>query len=90
MISYEAGCKAAFDYYKKIGKKGLCEANDLGDSWLFAGGDPDAIEDGGYAITVDKKNGDVAEFILPNRKNFERLAKAVPVDIPKEYAFTKA
>lgn len=90
MISFESGCKAAFDYYKEQGKKGLSEANDLGDVWLFAGGDPDVIEDGGYAITVDKENGEIAEFILPDRKNFERLEKAEPVDIPKEYAFTKA
>lgn len=90
MLEFEAGCKVAFEYYKEHGKNGLCEANDLGDAWLFAAGDPDVIEDGGYAITVDKESGEIAEFILPNRKNFERLAKAVPEDVPKEYAFTKA
>lgn len=89
MITFEEGCKAAFDYYKEHGKKGLSEANDLGDAWLFAGGDPDVIEDGGCAITVDKENGEIADFILPDEENFERLAKAEPVDIPREYAFAK-
>lgn len=90
MISFEKACKIAYDYYKEHSKKGLGEANDLGDSWLFSGGDPDAIDDGGYAITVDKKSGKVEDFILPNKRNFERLAKAVPEDIPMEYAFKKA
>lgn len=89
MITFEAACKKAFDYYKENGIKGLCEVNDLGVSWLFAAGDPEVINDGGYAITVDKKSGAVAEFILPNKKNFELLEKAKPVEIPEEYAFHK-
>jgi len=86
-MSYDKACKAAFDYYAKRGKKGICEVNDLGDAWLFAGGDPDAADDGGYAGTVDKDSGKIAPFILPDRANFKRLQKAVPVEIPKKYAF---
>lgn len=87
MIKYEDGCKTAFDYYKKHGKKGLCEAHDLGDSWLFAGGDPDSVEDGGYSITVDKETGKIDPFILPDMDNFKRLDKAVPLIVPDEYKF---
>ena len=87
MITFEKGCKIAFDHYKKHGKNGLCEANDLGDSWLFAAGDPEAVEDGGYSITVDKATGKIEPFILPNMENFRRLEKAVQMTVPDEYAY---
>lgn len=87
MIKYDEACKIAFDYYKKNGKIGLCEANDLGDSWLFAGGDPDAVDDGGYSITVDKGTGKIEPFFLPDKENFKRLDRATPVDIPDEYKY---
>ena len=87
MIKYEQGCKTAFDYYKENGKHGLCEANDLGDAWLFAGGDPDAVEDGGFSITVDKESGKIEPFFLPDKENFKRLAKAIPLIVPDEYKY---
>ena len=87
MIKYEEGCKIAFEYYKKKGKEGLCEVNDLGNRWLFAGGDLEEVEVGGYSITVDKETGKIEPFILPDMKNFELLDKAVPLEIPSEFAF---
>lgn len=89
MIIYEVGCEIAYNYYKENGKEGLCEANDLGKKWLFAGGDPEEVEVGGYSITVDKETGKIEPFILPDMKNFELLDKAIPLDIPSEYVFKK-
>lgn len=87
MMEFEAGCKIAFDYYRKQGKHGLCEANDLGDSWLFAGGDPDVFDVGGYSITVDKESGKIEPFFLPDKENFKRLDKAIPLIVPDEYRY---
>ena len=87
MMKYDEACKKAFDYYKKHGKKGINEVNDLGESWLFAGGDPEAIDDGGYSITVDKTTGKIEPFILPDKDNFKLLDKAVQMDIPDKYKY---
>ena len=87
MIDFEKACAIAHKHFSKHGINGLNEANDLGDAWLFAGGDPDSNIDGGWAVTVDKASGEVEPFILPDKTNFKRLEKAVQVDIPEKYAY---
>lgn len=89
MLKYEEACKVAYDYYAARGKNGLCEVNDLGDAWLFAGGDPKKPEVGGYSITINKDTGNIEPFFLPDKANFKRLDKAIPLVVPDEYSFKK-
>lgn len=85
-MTFEQACKIAYKYFKDEAEKfTLTSAEDIGDKWLFEGGEPGIVLYGMLPITVDKKNGKIELFILPDKDNFKILEKAKQIEIPKEY-----
>ena len=83
MVEYGEACEIAYAYYKEVWHvKGLCEAKDLGEKWIFY---PEMEEPffGDSHITVSKVDGRIEPFILPDMENFRLLENAVVVEIPK-------
>lgn len=86
MIEYVKACKIALDYFKSnCNKDTLAKALDAETVWIFYGGKADAVEVGGYGITVDKTSGAVEKFILPSPKNFAILKKAKAIELPDKF-----
>lgn len=82
-MEYSEAGKIAYAYYEEIWHvKGLCEAKDLGEKWIFY---PDVQEPffGNSHITVSKEDGRIEPFILPDMENFKLLKNAVIMEIPE-------
>lgn len=84
--AFETACRKAYDYYDKMKLNGLCACKDIGNEWLFEGGNPKETNYGLNLITIEKITGSVSTFIF-NLENLERLAKAPTVEIPDKYKF---
>ena len=56
---------------------------DLGDSYIVNWNVSEGMPSDNMPIEVNKKSMKTTVFVLPNRKNFERLkrAKEVPIDV---------
>lgn len=55
-------------------KRIILQINETDDKWIFQAGIPGVISYGGRnTISIDRTNGEIKLFILPNKENFETL-----------------
>ena len=85
MTNFESAVRAANEYLLEAEGLPVGRALDAQTHWIFYG-----VPEGGYAVgnagvKVDKKSGELEDFILPDDENFELLDKAQEVEIPLEF-----
>ena len=84
-MNFDEACKMAYEYYKNGWKiEGLSEVKDLGEKWLFYPNTNEPVFGSSY-ITINKNNGKLEQFILPDEENFKLLKEAINIDIPENY-----
>lgn len=85
-MDFMQACRIAYEYYKECwDAKGLSMIKDVGEKWIFY---PSMDEPffGGHHISIQKSDGEVKPFVLPDKQNFELLKRAVDVEVPEEFA----
>lgn len=81
MIEYKDALKIAKDYYYAKGQQELTKMYETDEMWIVYGGKKGQIKIGGAAITINKKNGQIENFILPSKENFAIIKAAKLVEI---------
>lgn len=85
MISLEQAkvlAQAEIDKRAKPPFNQITSALELPDAYVFDYGNPDLDEPvGQYGIEVSKKDGKISDFILPDKRNFDRLDQAKELNI---------
>lgn len=84
--SFVSLCEKAFNYFSKMDINGLCECIDMGQEWLFVGGNPDETYYGLNPIVIDKRTSIINTFLL-TIENLEEISSAKQVEIPEKYKF---
>ena len=80
MIMKEEAIKKANEFFQKKNGTNITRLLDAQTHSLCYGG-PEGRIVGKMGIKIDKEEGIVEKFILPNEENFELLDKAVNVEI---------
>lgn len=80
MTFAEAKTKA-LAFYEEMGITGLASALDAEDSWIFYGGKKGETIYGMPGARVFKESGEVVEFILPDKDNFDVLDRAAEIEL---------
>lgn len=84
MITYEAACQKAYEYYKEISENyRLVSALENEFGWIFKGADSSNVECGGAGIKISRDDGKLEKFILPKELRLLQISK--PVSIPFEF-----
>lgn len=83
-ITLENACEIALKYYQQKGYTKLGGIRDLGEKWLIAPKRDNAVY-GEMNITVNKADGKIADFVLPDTSNFELLRIADSIELPDNY-----
>lgn len=84
----EAFEKAFICFENTMSVKGIDQAYDIGEYWLFFGRDlpPNEIQYGDASWAVSKENGNGHWFNISVPENYDMfLKKAKPLDIPEKY-----
>lgn len=81
MISYEHACEVAMDSLAKIGLTIIKSAYETEELWIFFGATPEGPLPMSSAVSVDKSDGAIQDFYLPDDKNFEILDSAKQIDL---------
>lgn len=79
MVDFVDAITHAKDYYAKSNEV-ILDCKETEDSWIFSGGIEGKRKFGINAIEIDKANGNIHLFRLPNKKNFEKLEKSRTID----------
>ena len=83
MIDFVDAITHAKDYFAKSNEV-ILDCKETEDSWIFSGGIEGKRKFGINAIEIDKANGNIHLFRLPNKKNFEKLEKSRTIDFLKQ------
>ena len=84
-MDYIDACRIAYEYYQAAWHvRGLCEAKDLGEKWIFYPAS-DEVFFGNSHITVSKRDGRIEPFVLPDVENFRLMKNGVVTEIPEEF-----
>ena len=78
-------CKIAYDLLKEDDLVGIYLIKDIGDSFVFYGGNPKQAYYGLRTVSVNKKTGD-AKWCNSNL-DYELLEKGIEIGIPSEYMY---
>lgn len=77
--------RIAYEYYKECwGAEGLRMVKDVGEKWVFYP-NVDVPVFGDHHISIQKSDGEIKPFVLPDKHNFELLKSAVSVEVPEEF-----
>ncbi len=57
MMKFETACKTAYDMLKSDNFVGFYLVVDIGDRWVFFGGNPDEVYYGVRTVSVEKDSG---------------------------------
>lgn len=82
MIDFADAITHAKDYFAKSNEE-ILDCKETQDSWIFSGGIKEKRKFGINAIEIDKVDGSIHLFRLPNKKNFEKLEKSRTIDFLK-------
>ena len=86
MLNFEEACKMAYDFFRENTQKiAIYSAMDAGEFWIFFGDTDGYVDVGGQGIKVNKFNGEIDEFTLPNLENFKIMKNAIQIDVPCEF-----
>lgn len=77
--------KKAYEFLKTDGFHGIYKAQDIGNSFVFYGGNPNEAYYGIRTVSVDKETGKIDWFDA--NANIDMLKNSKDIDIPKEYMY---
>lgn len=80
-MTFNQALEMAVQYYNNLNCTSVTRALDAQTHWIFYGGRKDEIEIGGTGIKINKKDGQIEDFILPDDENFELLGKSNKIDL---------
>lgn len=76
MIDFELAKKIAKEYYDERGMDKLTKVYESNDIWVVYATKDGKIRYGGHGIAINKETGEISDFILPSKENFEILRNA--------------
>ena len=86
MVSYIAGCAAAFEYFEtEVKITGIAAAMDTTDKWYFRAGKPDEIVYGAAYVSLNKNTGEVRPETPVDPETRKIIRQATFLEVPKEY-----
>ena len=77
--------KKAYELLKTDNLHGIYKAIDVGNFYVFYGGNPDETYYGIRTVSVDKESGKVDWF--DTNANRDMLKNSKDIDVPKEYMY---
>ncbi|MGN1377885.1 MAG: hypothetical protein ACI4V6_05995 [Dorea sp.] len=80
MIEKKEALEIARKYYLENGNQEITKFYDSEKSWIAFGGHAGLAKIGNIGIAIDKECGEISDFLLPSKENFELLKKAVLVE----------
>ena len=80
MVEKSEALEVAKRYYLENGSQEITKFYDAEKSWIAFGGRPGLAKIGNSGIAIDKERGEISDFVLPSKENFELLKKAVLVE----------
>ena len=86
-MEFTVACKMAFDYFRKeYEDDGLHLIEDVGDRWVFSGGNKEhTVFYGKQSIAIKEDGEKILPFILPDKHNFELLNHSLIFEVPEEF-----
>ena len=85
IMNVELACEKAYELLRTDNLRGIYKAKDVGNSYVFYGGNPNEIYYGIRTVSVDKETGRVDWFDI--NANREVMKNSKDIDIPKEYMY---
>ena len=76
MIDFNNAIEIAKAHFLTKGEQHLTKIYESENSWIVYAGNPSQIRFGNMGISINKETGEITNFILPSRKNFETLKNA--------------
>lgn len=80
-MTFDQALNMAEQYYGDLNHTSVTRALDAQTHWIFYGGRKDEIEIGGAGIKINKADGQIEDFILPDDENFELLERSTKIDL---------
>ena len=87
MMKFETACKTAYDTLKSDNFLGVYLVVDIGDRWVFFGGNPNEVYYGVRTVSVEKDSGKCAWFMAQSEENNDKLERGIEVDFPKNFRY---
>lgn len=86
-MEFVIACKTALKHFRReYGDTGFYSIKDIGDRWVFFGGDKKGrVFYGKMGITIEKNGDKIDYFYLPDKHNFELLDHAKDVEVPEKF-----
>ncbi|MEY8574739.1 hypothetical protein AALD01_10075 [Oscillospiraceae bacterium 21-37] len=76
MIDFSKAVEIARNHFGAKGDSELTKIYESDNVWIVYAGKKDQVKYGNMGISIDKITGDISNFVLPSRANFEILKKA--------------
>lgn len=84
MVEFKDALQIAKDYYYAKGQQEITKMYETDNVWIVYGGKKGQAKIGGAAITIDKGDGQIGNFLLPSKENFAILKAATLIKIEEE------
>lgn len=85
MVDFNYACIEASKYFdSKVNISNFETILENDESWIFYAKTA-GVEYGGFGVEVLKDTGEIKDFILPSKENFEKLDKSTSIVVPNEY-----
>lgn len=76
MINFSKAIEIAKTHFLEKGEQHLTKIYESEHLWIVYAGKPGQVKYGNMGISIDKESGEIRNFILPSRENFEILRNA--------------
>ena len=76
MLDFNKAIEIAKAHFALKDDERLTKIYESDNSWIVYAGNPSQIRFGNMGISINKETGEITNFILPSRKNFEILKNA--------------
>lgn len=76
MIDFNKAIEIAKAHFSVKGEEHLTKIYESDNSWIVYAGKTGQVKFGNMGISIDKESGEIKNFILPSRENFEILKNA--------------
>lgn len=81
MIDFKKAIEIAQKYYQEKGQLNLTKIYESENIWVVYAGQKEQPKFGNAGIAIAKETGEISNFILPSRTNFEILRNAKLIEL---------
>lgn len=86
MVTYKEASQIAFEYFDNcLNVKGIAEAMETNDKFVFCGGKLHERSIGGVSITVDKKTSEIVYLRFPSKESTRIIQSAKELEVLKDF-----